>query len=155
VVDWVVLVVFVVVVFFVVVVVCVVVTGGVGPVVVDFVVAVVVTGATRVTGAVVVTTGAGVVTAVVVELLGTECFLRWDFLRCTARLRGATATDDVALDVVDEVGLLGTAEVVEVLPPPELPQPTITTPAITASSAAFIRRTPVAAPRLVPKANNG
>jgi hypothetical protein len=141
------------------VVVCVVVTGGVGPVVVDFLVAVVVTGATRVTDAVVVTTGAGVVTAaavaVVVELAGTECFLRWDFLWCTARLCGATATDDVALDVVEEGGLVDTAEVVEMLPPPELPQPTIITPAITVSSAAFIRPTPVVDPRLVPKANNG
>jgi hypothetical protein len=139
------------------VVVCVVVTGGVGPVVVDFVVAVVVTGAARVTDAVVVTTGAGVVTvaAVAVVLAGTACFLRWDFLWCTARLCGATATDDVALDVVEEGGLVDTAEVVELLPPPELPQPTIITPAITVSSAAFIRPTPVVDPRLVPKANNG
>lgn len=145
----------VVVVLWVVVVRVVVVTGGVLCVVV---VVVVVTGATGVTGAAVVTTGEAVVTgaaAVVVVVLGcTAGFLRWAFLWCTARLGAAAATDDVALDVVDDVEDDVVLVVLELLGPPELPQPATTMLApMTASSATFIRP-PVVALGLVPKANN-
>lgn len=148
------------------VVVCVVVvTGGVGPVFVDFTVVevvdfvavvVVVTGATRATGAVVVTTGAAVVVgaaAVVGALWWTTAFLWWAFLWCTARLCGAAATEEVALDVVD---VLEEPAVLEPVVPAELPQPATTTLApMTASSADFIRPTPVIALACVIEANNG
>jgi hypothetical protein len=151
---WVDVLVLVVVVFFAAVVVCVVVTGGVGPVVVDLVVVVVVTGATGVTGALVVVTGARVLGAaaavVVVEAGG---FLRWCFLWCAARLRGVAATDDVVLDVVEEVELVDVVDEDEALVPPELPQPAITRPPISVSSAAFMHP-PLVSPRLAAKANN-
>jgi hypothetical protein len=154
---WVEVLVLVVVVFFAAVVVCVVVTGGVGPVVVDLVVMVVVTGATGVTGALVVVTGAGVLGAaaavVVVEAGLTDGFLRWCFLWCAARLCGAAATDDVVLDVVEEVELVDVVDEDEALVPPELPQPAITRPPISVSSAAFMHP-PLVGPRLAAKANN-
>jgi hypothetical protein len=150
-----VLVVFVVVVFGAVVV-CFVVTGGVLAVEVDFVV-VVVTGATGVAGAlaVVVTTGAAlvVVAVVLVELWVTTGFLWWAFLWCAAFLCGAAATDEVVLEVVEAVELVGAVGEDEALGPPELPHPAITVPAISVSSAAFIR-SPLVVPRLLAKANN-
>jgi hypothetical protein len=140
------------------VVVCVVVTGGVRSVVVDRVVVVVVTGATGVTGALVVVTGAGVLAGaaavVVVEAWSTDGFLRWCFLWCAARLGGVAATDDVVLDVVEEVELVEAVDEDDALVPPELPQPAMTTPAISVSSAGFIHSPPVV-PRLGLKANSG
>jgi hypothetical protein len=140
------------------VVVCVVVTGGVRSVVVDLVVVVVVTGATGVTGALVVVTGAGVLAgaaAVVdVEAWSTDGFLRWCFLWCAARFGGAAATDDVVLDVVDEVELVEAVDEEEALVPPELPQPAMIRPPISVSNAVFIHSPPVV-PRLGLKANSG
>ncbi len=150
-----------VVVVFATVVVCVFVVTGATRVVVVLVV--VVTGATRVTAdvvVVVVTAGAAAASVlVVVELVATGGFLRWCFLWCTARLEGAAAAFDVVLDVVEEDELVdvvepGTVELVEALWPPALPQPTMTRPAMPASSAAFIRPTPLFAPSLGVKANN-
>ncbi|HEX3688506.1 MAG TPA: hypothetical protein VHV28_02375 [Solirubrobacteraceae bacterium] len=139
------------------VVVCVlVVTGGVRCVVVDLVV-VVVTGAT---GAVLVTAGAAVVTGAVavavavVVLCRTAGLWRRCFLWCTTRLGAAAASDDVAVDVVDEVAAAD--DVLEVLAPPELPQPaTMTLTARTAPSRATFIDAPLVARALVLKANNG
>jgi hypothetical protein len=142
------------------VVVCFVVTGGVRAVEVDFVV-VVVTGATGATDVLVVTAGVAVVTAVavlavvVVELWVTGGFLWWAFLWCT-RLWVAAAADEVELDVVvEDVELVGSVVVLEPPEPPALPHPTIARPAITVTSAAFIRPTPLVALSLGVKANNG
>lgn len=66
----------------------------------------------------------------------------------------AAAADDVALDVVDEVEDDVAVGALEVVGPPELPQPATTRLApMTASSATFIRP-PVVALGLVPEANN-
>jgi hypothetical protein len=146
-------VVLVVVVFLAAVVVCVVVTGGVRLVVV----VVVVTGATRVTAEVaVVTAGAAAASVVVVELGTTGGFLRWGFLWCAGRLWGVAAAAEVVVDEVEEVELVeaGAVELVDALWPPALPHPTIARPPITASSAAFIRPTPLFALSLGVKANN-
>jgi len=75
-------------------------------------------------------------------------------LWCAAGLGAAAATDEVALDVVDEVDDDAAVGALEVVGPPELPQPATTMLApMTASSATFIRP-PVVALGLVPKANN-